>query len=1042
MKKDQLKLFVIGLVSCLLFLPQSLAADNQQEQKDFKVSGYVYDEMNEPAIGVTVKINDSSNGTITDYNGFYSLNYSSANDKIHFSYVGYETQVEVLKGRKTLDVKLKPTETQMKEIVVVAYGQQKKVSVTGAISSVSGSDLLKVPTASVGNMLSGVLSGVSSIQYSGQPGADDPEIFVRGIATLNTANATPLILVDGVERSMFNLDPNEIESINVLKDASATAVFGVRGANGVIIVTTKRGTVSNKAQVSASVSYGVQVPTRMVEMVSSYEWASLHNEAMRNDGKPDQQAFSQTALDAFKNKSNPLVYPDVNWTDMLFEKFSPQTQGNVNVSGGTESVRYFTSVGFLNQEGFFKNFDLGYNSNFNYNRYNYRVNLDVNMTKTSLITLNIGGVLEKRNSPNVNQSADQLFRQIYWATPMGGAGIVDGKWVLSNSDIIGSGYIGKDGLSAYYGRGSEENTNNSLNVDLGFEQKMDFVTKGLKFRMKGSYNTGFSLAKHTGVSVNNYTPYYIKDLTWYEPDPSIDPTDPNAVVLVRGGVEGDASYWESTGMSRNWYAETGFDYACSFEDHNLTGLILYSQSKKYYPDKTQYSEIPTGYVGLVGRATYDYQTTYLAEFNIGYNGSENFAKGRRYGVFPAFSLGWVISQEKFMKNLDFINYLKLRASYGVVGNDKAYVNDTQLRFLYLDNPYFSGGGYNFGSGSSRFWTNGYYEGGVGNPYVGWETARKTNIGLDFGIIKEKLVGNIDFFHEKRKDILTEAKTYPAYVTQIPIQNIGEVTNRGMEVMLKWNDKIGDLNYYANLNVSYAKNRIDYMDEVPSKYAHTLQTGHPVGQPFGLKVKGFYYDGMPDVADHSWELREGDVVYEDITGDGFITDEDKVAIGYPNYPLLNGGLTLGVRYKGWDISALIIGATKTSRYLQETFRTPFGEKMDGPVMKTQYENRWTSENRDNATLPIISFDGIRNNYRDSDLWLKDASYMRLKNIQISYTFDIPIFKKLGISQVRPYANAYNLFTIDKLKFIDPESPTSDRPAYPLMLVMNVGVNINF
>lgn len=1033
MKKLQLKILLIGFTIFIISFPFSPLFAQQPET--YKISGTVTDENGDPLVGGSVKLKNKTAGTITDVNGYYTLSYASPTDEIQFSYIGYETKTRILEGKNILNISLLPNTQSLSEVVVVAYGQQKKVSVTGAISSVSGNELLKVPTASIGNMLTGVLSGVSSIQNSGQPGGDNPDIFIRGISSLNTQNSTPLMLVDGVERDFFNMDPNEIESVNILKDASSTAVFGVRGANGVILVTTKRGTAS-KTHISGSYSTGVQAPTRMVEMVNSYQWASLHNEAMMNDGKPDRKAFTDEAIEAFRTHSNLIVYPDVDWTKMLFNSYAPQSQGNINVTGGTETVRYFTSIGFLNQDGMFKNYNLDYNGNFNYNRYNYRANLDINITKTSLLTLNIGGVLEMRNAPKTNGGdANQLFRQIYWATPMGGAGIVDGKWIQSNANIIGQ-YIGKDGLSAYYGRGSALTTNNNLNVDLGFEQKLDFITKGFKFNIKGSYNAGNSLTKNTGSSVNSYVPYFLKDLTWYTPNPQTESTDPNSIILVRNGVAGNLSYWESSGLSRNWYAEASFNYQRDFGKHHTSGLILYNQSKNYYP--SSYTEIPTGYVGLVGRVTYDYNTTYMCELNAGYNGSENFAPDKRYGLFPALSLGWVVSQEKFMRKVPFIDYLKLRASYGVVGNDKI-----GQRFLYLANPYYSGGGYNFGSGSSRFWTNGYYEGTTGNPDVSWEKSYKKNIGLDFAILENRLIANVDVFWEKRKGILAYPQTFPVYTgISLPAMNLGEVSNKGVEVLFKWNDKIGQVNYYANLNVSYAKNNIDFMDEVPSKYAYTLKTGHPVGQPFGLKVRGLYYNGMPDVADQSFQLREGDVVYEDLNHDGKITNEDMTAIGYPNYPLLNGGLTLGIRWKGWDISALIIGATLTSRYLQETFRIPFGEKMDGPVMLSQYENRWTPETRNTATLPIMSFDGITNNYKDSELWLKDASYARLKNVQISYEFSNSFTKRIGIANLKPFASAYNLFTLDKIKFIDPESPTSDRPAYPLMLVMNVGLNINF
>lgn len=998
------------------------------------ISGIVKDETGEPLMGAHVKIKGTTTGTITDLDGKFSFSYTGENAVLEVSYLAYETFEQPIKGKTMMNITLYPAEHQLHEVQVVGYGTQKRVTVTGAISNVSGSELNKVPTASIGNMLSGVLSGVSSVQSSGQPGADNPEIYVRGIATLNTQNATPLMLVDGVERSFFQLDPNEIESITVLKDASSTAVFGVRGANGVIIVTTKRGT-EGKAKVSGTFSYGIQQPTRLIELANSYEYATMHNEAMRNDGK--EPSFSEEALQAFKNHSNPILYPDVDWMDMLLKSTAPQMNANVNVSGGTEKVKYFTSVGVMSQDGLFKNFDLDYNGNFYYRRYNYRANLDINFSRTSLLTINLGGRVEQKNEPNTRDTKEELFRTIYWATPMGGAGVVDGKWIMSNGDIIGQ-YKGTDGLSPYYGRGAAETVDNQLNLDLMYEQKLDFVTKGLKFHIKGAYNTGFSHTKNQGSSVNTYTPYYMKDLTWMDTDPN-DKT----VILMKSGTEGSLFYNEWTGLSRDWYAEVNVNYARDFGPHHVTALALYNQSKKYYPDKTAYKYIPTGYVGLVGRATYDYNSTYMIEFNVGYNGSENFKKGNRYGFFPAVSGGWILTQEKFMQGVtSVLNYLKVRASYGVVGNDKYYKSNEQQRFLYLPDVYYYGGGYNFGTGGS--WSNGAYEGAMGNPLLGWEKAYKQNYGIDFSVFDSRLVVNVDAFLEKRNNILAQPQTYPAYAAlQLPVLNLGKVENKGVELQMKWNDKVNtDFSYYVNFNLSYAKNKIVYMDEVPSKYEYTLKTGRPVDQPFGYKVRGFYYEGMPDVADHSFDFREGDVVYEDLNGDGVITKEDMTAIGYPKYPLLNAGLTLGFKWKGLEISALFVGATKTSRMLQETFRVPFSENMDRSLMKSQYEDRWTPATRETATLPIASFSGIQNNYKDSELWLKDASYLRLKNLEISYSFSFPFMRSVGMSELKIFANGYNLFTLDKLKIADPESSTSDRPGYPVLRVYNFGVNVSF
>ena len=964
------------------------------------VSGVVKDDTGEPVIGAGVLVKGTTLGTITDIDGHFSFRADDLNGVLVVSFVGMETQEIPMKGKGTFDIVLKSSNTLLEEVQVVAYGAQKKVTLTGSISSVNTDELLKVPTASIGNMLSGVLSGVSSIQSSGQPGGDDPDVFIRGISTLNTMNAKPLYLVDGVERSFFQIDPNEVENITILKDASSTAVFGVRGANGVIIVTTKRGK-EGKAKINASFSYGIQTPTRMPEFVNSYDYATFLNEAYTNDGKDPK--FTPEAVEAFRTHSNPIIYPDTDWMELLFKSSAPQTQGNVNISGGTERVRYFISMGMLDQKGFFKNHDTRYDANFNFNRYNYRANLDIDFTKTTLVAINMGGRVEKRNFPRSGDDINQLFRRIYWATPFSGPGIVDGKWIKGNSQYLPVGL--SDGLGNIYGRGYGSKTTNVVNLDLALTQKLDFVTKGLQFKIKVAYNSGYDHTKERATSIESYQPWYRKDVTWMEHPAS-------------------------------------FDWKRDFDLHHLSALALYNQSKTYYPD-SDYPGIPRGYVGLVGRVTYDYDNKYLIEGNVGYNGSENFAPGNRYGFFPAVSGGWVLTQEEFLKDNPVVNFLKIRASYGIVGNDRYHPYGTGFmdRFLYLPNSYFIGSGYQFGTGTS--WSPGAYEKSFGNSGLSWEKSAKQNYGIDFSLFNQKLSGSIDYFYEKRTDILAKASTDPIiHAMSLPVLNLGIVSNKGVELNLKWNHKINSFRYWTNLNVSYAKNKIVYQDEVPSEYTYTLKTGHPVGQPFGLKVRGFYYEGMEDVADHSYVLKEGDVVYEDLNHDGKIDDNDKTAIGYPSYPLLNAGLTLGFEYKGFDFSMLWVGATKTSRVLEETFRKPLGETYDRSLMSHQFTDRWTPETAATAKLPRATIDGVKNNYRDSELWVKDASYLRLKNIEIGYNFRLPFMPKIGMEKMRVFMTGYNLLTFDKLKISDPESMSSGVPQYPVMRVINFGLNVSF
>lgn len=998
------------------------------------VSGVVKDDTGEPVIGAGVLVKGTTLGTITDIDGHFSFRADDLNGVLVVSFVGMETQEIPMKGKGTFDIVLKSSNTLLEEVQVVAYGAQKKVTLTGSISSVNTDELLKVPTASIGNMLSGVLSGVSSIQSSGQPGGDDPDVFIRGISTLNTMNAKPLYLVDGVERSFFQIDPNEVENITILKDASSTAVFGVRGANGVIIVTTKRGK-EGKAKINASFSYGIQTPTRMPEFVNSYDYATFLNEAYTNDGKDPK--FTPEAVEAFRTHSNPIIYPDTDWMELLFKSSAPQTQGNVNISGGTERVRYFISMGMLDQKGFFKNHDTRYDANFNFNRYNYRANLDIDFTKTTLVAINMGGRVEKRNFPRSGDDINQLFRRIYWATPFSGPGIVDGKWIKGNSQYLPVGL--SDGLGNIYGRGYGSKTTNVVNLDLALTQKLDFVTKGLQFKIKVAYNSGYDHTKERATSIESYQPWYRKDVTWMEHPAG---SDPNEVVYIQDGEAGLISYAESFGKSRDWYAEASFDWKRDFGLHHLSALALYNQSKTYYPD-SDYPGIPRGYVGLVGRVTYDYDNKYLIEGNVGYNGSENFAPGNCYGFFPAVSGGWVLTQEEFLKDNPVVNFLKIRASYGIVGNDRYHPYGTGFmdRFLYLPNSYFIGSGYQFGTGTS--WSPGAYEKSFGNSGLSWEKSAKQNYGIDFSLFNQKLSGSIDYFYEKRTDILAKASTDPIiHAMSLPVLNLGIVSNKGVELNLKWNHKINSFRYWTNLNVSYAKNKIVYQDEVPSEYTYTLKTGHPVGQPFGLKVRGFYYEGMEDVADHSYVLKEGDVVYEDLNHDGKIDDNDKTAIGYPSYPLLNAGLTLGFEYKGFDFSMLWVGATKTSRVLEETFRKPLGETYDRSLMSHQFTDRWTPETAATAKLPRATIDGVKNNYRDSELWVKDASYLRLKNIEIGYNFRLPFMPKIGMEKMRVFMTGYNLLTFDKLKISDPESMSSGVPQYPVMRVINFGLNVSF
>lgn len=742
------------------------------------IKGIVVDASGEPVIGANVVVEGTTMGTITDFEGTFSISVPK-NGKIKISFIGYKDQVLTPQSGKNLRVVLEDDSQMLGEVQVVAYGAQKKVSITGAISSMKGEDLLKTPAASMSNVLSGQITGISSVQYSGEPGADEADLYVRGIATWN--NAKPLIQVDGVEREFSQIDPNEVESITVLKDASATAVFGVRGANGVILITTKRG-AEGKAKISFSTSAGVNLRTKQLEFANSYQYASYYNDLQVNDG--GVPTFTEEQLIKFRDHTDPILYPDINWIDYCMNKAAFQSQHNVNISGGTDRMRYFVSAGMFTQDGMFKQLAASDNFNFNYKRYNYRANLDFDATKTTLISVNIGGRIETKRTPESGEDQNQLFRKLYWAVPFAGAGIVDGKRVVSNADYLP--FTGSDGLNSYYGKGFRSTTTNVLNVDLVLDQKLDFITKGLSFKLKGSYNTSYWTQKIASSSMAVYTPVLHDD---------------GSIGYRKSGSDSQLSYSRNSngeGKSRDWYMEAALNYSRKFGDHNVTGLVLYNQSKRYYPGGT-YDDIPSAYVGFVGRATYDYKTRYMAEFNVGYNGSENFAPGKRYGLFPAGSIGWIVSEESFFKPLKkVINYFKVRASVGMVGND----NNGNNRFLYLPDAYIlNDDGYFFGTNAGNK-KPGAYEASKSNADVTWEKSVKQNYGIDFSILNEKLNISLDYFKENRRDILSSPDYMPGILGMVlPIMNVGKTENKGYEFQLKWNDKIGDDSVIGQTSIS-------------------------------------------------------------------------------------------------------------------------------------------------------------------------------------------------------------------------------------------------
>ncbi len=1027
------------------------------------VTGTVTDESGLEVIGANVKEKGTSNGAITDVNGTFRLQVNNPQKAVlQVSFIGYETQEVRLNGQKNISIVLKEIANELQEVTVVAYGTQKKETLTGAISALNNEALVRSPNASVANTLAGQITGLSSVQTSGQPGKEDPRVFIRGVGSLTEGASSPLILVDGVERSFFQMDPNEIETVTVLKDASATAVFGVRGANGVILVTTRRGK-EGKAKISVNSSVGMQMPTRMLEMADSYTYATLRNEIITND-KPnaseEDMVFDKYAIERFRLNDEPLLYPSIDWRRFLLKRASVQTQHNVNISGGTKDVRYFVSLGFLFQNGLLKQFKgLDYDNNYKYKRYNYRANLDFNATKTTTLKIGIGGIVGNRNEPIIGDAVNSIWTLINQTTPFSSPGVIDGQLIVTPEERFHNKInLGNSALPKVYGTGYSTAIQNTMNLDLLLNQKLDFITQGLSMEVKGAYNTGYGFTKQRKGEVEQHLPFYRSSLE--NPALGYDSPDFNKEVVYKiKGANRNLQYDEHTSRSRNWYLEASLRYKRKWSSHNVGGLLLYNQSKKYYP--SQWVGVPSAYVGFVGRLTYDYKSRYMAEFNFGYNGSENFAPGKRFGAFPAGSVGYILSEEAFMKKQKVVDYLKLRASVGLVGNDNLGSN----RFLFLPDSYDVnlGGvdgwnnnkhGFNFGYNSKAL-ILGALEKRLGNPGVTWETALKQNYGVDAHFLKSRLKLSLDYFREERKDILINRKTIPLLTGLtagvLPAVNMGKVKNQGYEIEVKWNDKIREVGYHINGNVSYSKNKIVFQDEVEPNEPYMWRTGHPVGTLFGYVADGFYgekdfrqdgslIDGLPDPG---VPVKPGDVKYRDLNNDEKITSDDQTVIGHPIRPAYTFGLNYGVNYKGFFLTMNWTATAERSLLLNGAFREPFGNGKIRGLMKFHADTRWTPETAQTANTPRFTETNAVYNMRASSLWVRDASYLKLKNMTVGYNFtDKKLLKKLGIRQLGIQLTGYNLLTFDKFDIMDPEARPDDADSYPIIKIYNVGINLTF
>ena len=1020
-------------VFLMLLAGQTLWAQQRQ------VTGIVKDQTGEPIIGASVLEKGSTNGVITDLDGNFKLTVSNAVKAVlQISYVGYKTQEISVNGKTLLEVVLKEDTELLDEVVVVGYGAQKKESVVGAISQVSSKELLASPAANVSQAIAGKIPGVITTQTSGAPGQDDTKINIRGRATF-AGDGSPLILVDGVERTFSQIAPDDIETISVLKDASATAVYGVRGANGVMLITTKRGR-DQKPEVHLTANWQIQSPTRSDTYLDSYQSVVLLEEALKNDGLPSQ--FSANDIEMYRKSAagelsglDAMLYPNVDWYDEVLKKSAPAQRYNVSVRGGTKRMRYYASAELYDQKGLIKELSqdmYGNSSSPSYRRYAFRANMDLFLTKDLTFSVNFGTRFEERRGSNTSESS--TFSQTFYEMNHTPGWLFPVSYEVQNGESTKTLYGGssqyQSNIVAALAKGGYYRATNTINeTNFVLDYKMDWLTKGLSAKGMVSFDYDSYYKK---MFKADFATYELNDRDNYE---SMD-------AYNQFNSDGELAYSKENSTTYKLYMEAQVNYARQFGKHDVTAMVLYNQNDYRYN-----SELAKRYQGLVGRVTYGYDDRYLAEFNAGYNGSENFLQGKRFGFFPAVSLGWRISNEEFMAGTaQWLNNLKIRASYGEVGNDIYTVNGTAQRFLYEEKWSQVSNAYYFGSSGKT----GIYESQYPNLGVTWERAHKYNVGLEFGLWNGLLNGNVDVFYEKRNDILTSYLTRPQWVgVALAAGNLGETKNSGYEIELKHNNRINeDLSYNVGLTYSHARNEIISMDEPELKTAYRKREGNPISQYFGLIAEGFVTQADLDNPDFPVStfgtVKVGDLKYKDANGDGFIDDRDESRIGYSDIPENTYALSLGVNYKGWGFSVMFQGVDHVSRYYDAEAMYAF---VSGGKVKEHHLERWNpaqseAYNLQHANYPLLHYDNYGDhNQRTNSFFLKNGSFVRLKNIELSYTLPENWSKVAGMSNCRLYVNANNLITWDHLNNLtDPESNGSNR--YPIMKTVNFGVNIKF
>lgn len=1011
------------------------------------ISGVVSDKVGPLPSASVFEKEFTNNGAITDNRGHFSLKLKGSNNIIVVRCVGYLAKEINVTGKSTIAVTLDDDVKGLEDVVILGYGQKtRKITNTGAISSITGSDIRQSPTASLQNALAGRLPGFFSEQRSGQPGNDGASFQIRGIATY-AGTTTPLIIVDDVEftaSEVSQIDPNEIESLTILKDASTTAVYGVRGANGVIVIKTRRG-VSGKPMLHFTGEQGLQFPTQRPDVNSGYATLELLRESQVEQYKDPSvtypQYFSGNNLDHYRLNDDPYNYPNVDWWNVLLKKVSLQNRYNFDISGGTNITKYFISLGYINQGGIYNDFskDQGYNSNYFYNRYNFRSNLDIDPNKDLHIRVDLSGRFGITNTPNDKQwnNGGTTFQYLWdgelspFQYPIRWA---NGLLATSNSTVTKPNPVANLMYSGY-----DRTYDNDLSIVTQVNQKLDFITKGLAINGLISYDSDYNFTRslhRSGSGTNEEIMAYVYNAATKSYQPW-NPNSPRLGYLVRSGTNNPTN--------RLLNVQASLTYNRSFGNNNFNGLVLLNQTSTTTDaivSSVPVAGDPSHVRGITAKLDYNYKHKYLLGVDGAYNGSDRFRGSKQYQLFPVVSAGWNIAEESFFKNnVKFIDALKFRGSYGLVGNDGVGSNTLYYQKSYSTN---NSGTYYFGQTPTA--SNGMVEPTLGNTNITWEQERDLDVGMDLTMFNGKLAVTTDYYSRRRSNILTQPGTIPAtFGASFPPYNLGIVSNKGFEVDVTYRQRINkDLSVNVNGNVSYSQNKIIYEDLPSVLYPWLAVTGKPVGAQFGYTATGFYQSlaqlysaPRQTTAVPLSNLQLGSLMFKDLNGDGKIDQNDAGYLG-TNQPTFTGGLSFGFSYKSFDFSTVFQGS--------------FGNIINisrGIIAYTRPDRqsipynlgRWTPVTAQSADFPELS--GSISNSQTSSYWYKKGDYVRWKTYELGYNFSHTIVKKLHISSLRVYTNGYNmalLYTALPV-FIDPESVVSSSAGeYPQQRIINFGIQV--